>query len=330
MLQPMATLGTLWCVAALVVAEPADPPRGSAPVVAPATRAVDAFNRSVSRAIAHRRSSRHAEAVAALDAALNAIRERSGPFFDKARSRARFYKALSLVALRRYQRAQALLRLLSASPGLEAQERTVVAKRLDEVSRLRDIERANTPGEVTVEALDPAGKPLSGAVVTIDGRAGPSPPFTVRLAPGRHVVQISHSEFVNERQTIRVEPGASLKMVLRPSPPAPWSPPGGVWATGGSALALASIGGLLHGLAAMDYSEAEDKALLWRDADALVARGDHKVTSAYVLYGVAGALFVGAVLWAVADAVGDPQGAEVRGGLAVGVAGVSVSAGGAF
>ena len=322
----MGIVATTLCVLGLLGAEPAGP---AEPVAKP--QPVEAFNRYIGEALGHRKAQRHAEAVVALDGALAAIRDESGEGFDKARSRAQFYKALSLVDLRRFDQAEVLLALLVASPGLEPSERQIVRKRLATVKQLRRIELANRPGEVTVEALDARGSPLTKATVTIDGQPAPAPPFTVKLAPGRHVVTMVHAGLQPERQVVIVKAGGAIRLVLRPRPPTSWKPPVEALAMGGAALGLAAIGGLLHGLAAGDYNAAADKALIWQEANRLTERGDDEALSAYILYGTAGAVLVGAAIWLVVDAANHDGAPSVTGGVSVGRGGAAaIHLGGSF
>ncbi len=266
--------------------------------------AIAAFNRAVDAALAHREAGRHEAALEALEEALRAIRDSSGPEFDRGRSRVRYYTALTLVALARLAEAEALLDLLASGPGLTAAEREVVQARLGEVRAELAAAREAAPGRVEIIALDEAGRSVPAAA-RIDGRDVGTTPLDAEVAPGEHLIELSGADLRLAQQTFVVAPGSSGRLVVRVKavevapifdpPAASW------WLTGGGVVALGAAAALhLSGLD--DDERARDGSRTTRsEASGLFAAAETKVYGAYGLYAVGGGLVVGGVAWMLTD-----------------------------
>lgn len=297
---PLAPLLAVLLVTGTPPPEPA-PGQATTTTAPAAPTPVVSFNKHIAQALEARKRSDHAAAIVALDAAIAAIRTSSGASFDKARSRAFFYKATSLSELGRYNSALTLLNLLRSSPGLSIQERLVVKRRLSQARRLLAIEQANQPGDLTVSALNEAGEPMTDAAISVDGKPSPPPPFSVKLAPGRHLLRLFRNGELVDIQRINVTAGEGTRLVMRPAPLPAWKPPAGGWAFIGSGIALGVVGGVLQAFAAADYTTASDKNVIWRKANELAERGDQLTTAAYASYGVAGAMVLIGGIWMLVD-----------------------------
>ncbi|MEM9455074.1 MAG: PEGA domain-containing protein [Myxococcota bacterium] len=72
----------------------------------------------------------------------------------------------------------------------------------------RITERANAPGEVTVASVPP------GATVSVDGEERGPAPQVLELSPGEHTVVVTKDGFVEQRQTVVVEPEGTQQLEL--------------------------------------------------------------------------------------------------------------------
>ena len=72
----------------------------------------------------------------------------------------------------------------------------------------RIAERANAPGEVSVASVPP------GATVSVDGEERGPAPQVLELSPGEHTVVVTKDGFVEQRQTVVVEPESTQQLEL--------------------------------------------------------------------------------------------------------------------
>lgn len=299
--------------------------------VAPSTRAeagddpdVAAFNGHVDRALAAREAGDHGAAVEAFDEALAAIRDRSGPTFDKGRGVVRYQQVRSYIALERWVEARALLRLLVASPGIAASERATIEARLAEVEAAVDAqERARRPAHLTITARA-ADETDVGVDVVIDGVAIGRAPLTVARAPGRYVVEAAAEGYRAARREIPLGAGEEQRASFVLEPLArPWEAREAVgWGLVAGGVVSGAVAAGLAVAAEADFEAAAVDGVRYERARALRDSGEGKRTGAWALVGVgvalAGAGLV-ALLWS------DGGDAEVS--VAPGPGGVIVTGG---
>jgi|GEM_PF-2362374 len=274
-----------------------------------------AFNGSVDEALAHRKAGRHDQALKALARALSAIRDRSGPQADVARSRVRYYQSLSLVVLKRFEDARAVLVLLKDAPGLSAEERATVVARLGEVEAALAEAKRNRPGTVLVIAMDADGREVA-AQARVDGEPRGTTPLKLTLPPGEHSVSVSAPAIADTSQVFLLPPGVDLRLVVRTKrralpQEASFDPPAGAWVVAGSGLALVAGAIGLYVAAGADLDAYRDPASTRRQAidayDAAVVKNDASVA----LFIGGGALLVGGITWLLLDGWPEPSKASV-------------------
>ncbi len=165
---------------------------------------------------------------------------------------------------------------------------------------------------------------VKSANVTIDGEFAGVTPLSVQLKPGKHEVKLDKKSYLPVTRLVNVEPGAvtqeEVRLILVPGerpeeevvPPmatAKLEAPGGLkvptaaWVTLGGGALVAGVGAIF-GLSASrteqeltaGYDPARDVYASRRDA----LSGQQSATIANVLYGVAGAAAVAAVVITIA------------------------------
>lgn len=291
--------------------------------------AVAAFNARVDEAIALRDGGDAAGALAAFDQALRAIRDRSGPVFDKGRSVVRYHEAALLVALERYQEARAMLTLLRDSPGLASSERDTVARRRAEVeAKLAAQAAAARPGRLRIaaEGVDddvPVAVRVAGVAV---GRA----PVTVERPAGRYLIELGAAGYLPARDEVELAAGAEVSRILHLLPvddDATLEIAG--WTTFGAGLAFIAGAAALHVDAAAELDHATAEGIPYPTALSHRNTGRDEATAAYVMYGVGAAAIVTGLALVIIDAGETPARAEVD-AVSVGIGPGTVVVGGRF
>ncbi|PKN54665.1 MAG: hypothetical protein CVU56_25420 [Deltaproteobacteria bacterium HGW-Deltaproteobacteria-14] len=290
--------------------------------------AVVTFNARVDDAIALRDAGDDAGALAAFDEALRAIRDRSGPVFDKGRGVVRYHEAQLLVALERYGEARAMLTLLRDSPGLEPAERDTVAARLAEVEATLASQAAARPGRLRITAVGvPADVHVAVAVAGVTvGRA----PVAIERPAGRYPVELNAEGYLPARDEVALAAGAEVSRTLRLLPvDADATLEIAGWTTFGAGLALLVGAAALHLDAAAELDRATAEGIPYATALTHRNTGRDEATAAYVMYGVGAAASVAGLVLLVVDAGDAPARAELN-GVNVGVGPGTVVVGGRF
>jgi len=266
--------------------------------------AVERFNARVDEAIRLRDGGDRPGALEAFDGALEAIKDRSGPVFDKGRSVVRYHEAQLLVALDRYEEARAMLTLLLRSPGLDPGERETVAERLAEVeAKLAEQRAAARPARLRITAAGVEdGVPVD---VRVDGVAVGRAPVVVERPAGRYRVDLGADGFRPATDEVLLEPGADVTRTIHLEPVARRDTTVAGWTTLGAGV-------LLLGGATALYVEAEDtldqatvEGLPYPTAVERRTAGQNEAVGSYVMYAVGSMAVVTGLLLVLLDGEAD-------------------------